>query len=178
MQFAHAVELPRSSTGPAGIPLKAQAANTADSALPFDCQTPHRGSPRPSRSLSGTGSVLFPQRFSPAMAVPVWPRTPTCAAGLLLSVRPRTRGPLPSLLACVRNRVLLEAQFRPPGDGFHKPRFSLPVWKYFWSMCGPRFCSMRITQEIRAAAEAGMADKSKEFKARGSEIYLAEVPKS
>ena len=45
-------------------------------------------------------------------------------------------------------------------------------------MCGPKFCSMKITQEIRAAAEAGMQDKSREFKEKGSEIYLAEVPNS
>jgi len=44
-------------------------------------------------------------------------------------------------------------------------------------MCGPKFCSMKISQEIRAS---GMADKSKEFKALGSEIYLTEeqVPAS
>jgi phosphomethylpyrimidine synthase len=45
-------------------------------------------------------------------------------------------------------------------------------------MCGPRFCSMKITQEIRAAAEAGMAEKSEEFRAKGGEIYLAEIPDS
>ncbi|HEX2187964.1 MAG TPA: phosphomethylpyrimidine synthase ThiC [Longimicrobiaceae bacterium] len=47
---------------------------------------------------------------------------------------------------------------------------------HFCSMCGPKFCSMKITQEIRAAAEAGMQDKAREFKEKGSEIYLAEVP--
>jgi phosphomethylpyrimidine synthase len=41
-------------------------------------------------------------------------------------------------------------------------------------MCGPKFCSMKITQEIRAAAEAGMQEKSKEFKESGGEIYLKE----
>jgi phosphomethylpyrimidine synthase len=49
---------------------------------------------------------------------------------------------------------------------------------HFCSMCGPKFCSMKITQEIRAAAEAGMQEKSREFKAKGSEIYLPEVPNS
>ncbi len=48
---------------------------------------------------------------------------------------------------------------------------------HFCSMCGPRFCSMRITQDIRDAAarlevEQGMAEKAAEFRARGSEIYL------
>jgi phosphomethylpyrimidine synthase len=43
---------------------------------------------------------------------------------------------------------------------------------HFCSMCGPKFCSMKITQEIRAAAEAGMQEKSAEFREKGSEIYL------
>jgi phosphomethylpyrimidine synthase len=42
---------------------------------------------------------------------------------------------------------------------------------HFCSMCGPKFCSMKITQEIRDAAEQGMNEKSKEFIA-GKEIYL------
>lgn len=43
---------------------------------------------------------------------------------------------------------------------------------HFCSMCGPRFCSMKITQEIRESAESGMFEKSEEFKLKGSEIYL------
>ena len=43
---------------------------------------------------------------------------------------------------------------------------------HFCSMCGPKFCSMRISQDIRDAAKAGMAEKSAEFRAKGSEIYL------
>jgi phosphomethylpyrimidine synthase len=35
-------------------------------------------------------------------------------------------------------------------------------------MCGPKFCSMRITQDIRDA----MADKSREFAEHGNQIYL------
>ena len=53
---------------------------------------------------------------------------------------------------------------------------------HFCSMCGPHFCSMKITQEFReyAAQEnieaekalaVGMAEKAKEFTATGSEIY-------
>jgi len=56
---------------------------------------------------------------------------------------------------------------------------------HFCSMCGPKFCSMQITQEIRdtfgsarapnsVEAEAGMAEKAEEFKALGGEIYLSE----
>ena len=39
---------------------------------------------------------------------------------------------------------------------------------HFCSMCGPKFCSMKITDEIRAA----MADKSLEFKEAGKEVYI------
>jgi len=64
---------------------------------------------------------------------------------------------------------------------------------HFCSMCGPKFCSMKITQEVRdfaakqnqpadaflaatplpeAVAEAGMAEMSKVFKETGSELYI------
>jgi phosphomethylpyrimidine synthase len=55
---------------------------------------------------------------------------------------------------------------------------------HFCSMCGPKFCSMKITQEVRdyaaakeanatqAEIDAGMAAKSAEFKAAGGEIYI------
>ena len=45
---------------------------------------------------------------------------------------------------------------------------------HFCSMCGPKFCSMKISQDIRAAAE-GMQEKAREFKERGSELYLPVV---
>ncbi len=46
---------------------------------------------------------------------------------------------------------------------------------HFCSMCGPKFCSMKISQDLRAeaAAMSGMADKAREFNARGGEIYVA-----
>ena len=54
---------------------------------------------------------------------------------------------------------------------------------HFCSMCGPNFCSMKITQDVRKfaedngmdtqeAIEEGMKKKSEEFKAKGSEVYL------
>ena len=46
---------------------------------------------------------------------------------------------------------------------------------HFCSMCGPKFCSMKITQEVREYAATGMAQKSAEFKEAGSEIYVQEV---
>ncbi|PHM48807.1 phosphomethylpyrimidine synthase ThiC [Xenorhabdus miraniensis] len=47
---------------------------------------------------------------------------------------------------------------------------------HFCSMCGPKFCSMKITQDVRDYAakleqEAGMEQMSEEFRARGSELY-------
>jgi len=42
---------------------------------------------------------------------------------------------------------------------------------HFCSMCGPNFCSMKITQDVREYAERGMQEKSKEFKDKGGEIY-------
>jgi phosphomethylpyrimidine synthase len=42
---------------------------------------------------------------------------------------------------------------------------------HFCSMCGPKFCSMKISQEVREYAAQGMADKSLEFKASGAVIY-------
>lgn len=49
---------------------------------------------------------------------------------------------------------------------------------HFCSMCGPKFCSMKISQEVRdyadqqeAELEAEMQKKSEEFKEQGSELY-------
>jgi len=41
---------------------------------------------------------------------------------------------------------------------------------HFCSMCGPRFCSMKITEEVRDYARKGMAEKSEEFAERGGVI--------
>jgi phosphomethylpyrimidine synthase len=54
---------------------------------------------------------------------------------------------------------------------------------HFCSMCGPHFCSMKITQDVRdyaaakglvpeAALNAGMKEKAEEFKKTGAKIYL------
>ena len=45
---------------------------------------------------------------------------------------------------------------------------------HFCSMCGPKFCSMKITQEVRDYANSGMAEMSESFRAKGGEIYLTE----
>ena len=45
---------------------------------------------------------------------------------------------------------------------------------HFCSMCGPKFCSMQITQDLRKEAEAmaGMAEKSREFIEKGGALYV------
>ncbi len=47
---------------------------------------------------------------------------------------------------------------------------------HFCSMCGPHFCSMKITQEVREYAKAGMEEKSREFIERGAEVYVPVSP--
>ncbi|MDF1640599.1 phosphomethylpyrimidine synthase ThiC [Thalassolituus oleivorans] len=47
---------------------------------------------------------------------------------------------------------------------------------HFCSMCGPKFCSMKISQEVRATAEANeeaLKKKAEEFRQQGGEIYLS-----
>ena len=45
---------------------------------------------------------------------------------------------------------------------------------HFCSMCGPKFCSMKISHDLRAAdrIQQAMQDKAEEFRSSGSEIYL------
>ncbi|MCE3263211.1 MAG: thiC [Pseudoduganella sp.] len=47
---------------------------------------------------------------------------------------------------------------------------------HFCSMCGPHFCSMKITQEVREYAARGMQEKSIEFVQNGAQIYRAQQP--
>jgi phosphomethylpyrimidine synthase len=42
---------------------------------------------------------------------------------------------------------------------------------HFCSMCGPHFCSMKITQDVRDYVEQGMKEKAVEFVKKGAEIY-------
>jgi len=67
---------------------------------------------------------------------------------------------------------------------FHDETLPAPAAKgaHFCSMCGPHFCSMKITQDVRdyaaqkgvddaAALDAGMQEKAEEFRRAGGEIY-------
>jgi phosphomethylpyrimidine synthase len=58
---------------------------------------------------------------------------------------------------------------------------------HFCSMCGPHFCSMKITQDVRdyaaqkelaeeAALSAGMQEKAREFIAAGAQVYQGNLP--
>ena len=42
---------------------------------------------------------------------------------------------------------------------------------HFCSMCGPKFCSMKISQEVREYAQKGMDERSEAFLKEGAEIY-------
>jgi len=42
---------------------------------------------------------------------------------------------------------------------------------HFCSMCGPKFCSMKISQEVRQFADNGMKDMAEKFKNSGSKLY-------
>ncbi|MEG3619127.1 phosphomethylpyrimidine synthase ThiC [Magnetovibrio sp. PR-2] len=42
---------------------------------------------------------------------------------------------------------------------------------HFCSMCGPKFCSMKISHEVKAVAQQGMNEMSKKFIEEGGEIY-------
>ena len=65
--------------------------------------------------------------------------------------------------------------------GFHDETLPAEPAKtaHFCSMCGPKFCSMKISQDIRREhggsrdeIEEGMARKAKEFAEAGNRVYL------
>ncbi|MDE0896137.1 MAG: phosphomethylpyrimidine synthase ThiC, partial [Planctomycetota bacterium] len=72
---------------------------------------------------------------------------------------------------------------------YHDETLPAPAAKsaHFCSMCGPNFCSMKITEELRAwakeqnmsvedAATKGMKEKSAEFVEKGKELYQPDEP--
>jgi phosphomethylpyrimidine synthase len=66
---------------------------------------------------------------------------------------------------------------------FHDETLPAPAAKgaHFCSMCGPKFCSMKITEEVRELArqqaaediEAGLAAKAAEFREGGQRLYAS-----
>ena len=69
---------------------------------------------------------------------------------------------------------------------YHDATLPAPAAKtaHFCSMCGPRFCSMEITQQIRemtdgdmgAEVKERMKEKSAEFRAAGGRLYVPHSP--
>jgi hypothetical protein len=72
---------------------------------------------------------------------------------------------------------------KPRANSTTKPcRKKVAKTAHFCSMCGPHFCSMRITEDVRKyaaeqkiseneALEVGLKEKAKEFVEKGAEIY-------
>jgi len=66
----------------------------------------------------------------------------------------------------------------PTAYAFHDATLPAEAAKkaHFCSMCGPHFCSMQLTQDLRGmddAAVEGMLQKAQEFQAGGGELYVA-----
>ena len=59
-------------------------------------------------------------------------------------------------------------------ESFHDETLPAEASKtaHFCSMCGPKFCSMRISQDVRDYVDSGMAEKSTQFVELGSSIYV------
>ena len=92
--------------------------------------------------------------------------------------------------ACIRDDALSRARFEfrwrdqfnlsldpATAEKFHDQTLPAEGAKtaHFCSMCGPKFCSMKITQEVRDFAAKGMDDMSAKFREKGGEIYLPEA---
>ena len=76
-----------------------------------------------------------------------------------------------------------EDQFRLALDperalAFHDKTLPAPGEKseHFCSMCGPKFCAMKITHDVRDSVrrEQGLQDRAQAFKEKGGEIYVKE----
>jgi phosphomethylpyrimidine synthase len=59
-------------------------------------------------------------------------------------------------------------------EAFHDETLPAQASKtaHFCSMCGPKFCSMRISQDVRDYVATGMAEKSAQFLELGSSVYV------
>ncbi|MGZ4438239.1 MAG: phosphomethylpyrimidine synthase ThiC [Nocardioides sp.] len=59
-------------------------------------------------------------------------------------------------------------------EAFHDETLPAEASKtaHFCSMCGPKFCSMRISQDVRDYVASGMAEKSAQFLDLGASVYV------
>jgi phosphomethylpyrimidine synthase len=96
---------------------------------------------------------------------------------------------LDDALSCARFEFRWDDQFNLSFDpdtarAFHEKTLPQDISRvaHFCSMCGPHFCAMKITQDVRAYAEShgidaeealkkGLEQKSREFVTSGSELY-------
>src|SRR5690606_22694567 len=85
-------------------------------------------------------------------------------------------------LSAARFALRGEDQFNlamDPGTAraFHDETLPAPGAKvaHFCSMCGPKFCSMKISHDIRDAAQqqAGMAEQAERFREQGGDLYVS-----
>ncbi|MFT4195577.1 MAG: hypothetical protein QM614_13120, partial [Ottowia sp.] len=67
-----------------------------------------------------------------------------------------------------------QARLLAPARDFHDqtPPEDAARTAHFCGMCGPKYCSMKITQEVRDYAAQGMAERSREFLAGGGEMHV------
>ena len=77
----------------------------------------------------------------------------------------------------IRDQTSVTGLSRQLSGGETLPKEANKV-SHFCSMCGPKFCSMEITQQVRDYAaklnekEAGMAEMSEKFRALGNQVYV------
>ena len=98
---------------------------------------------------------------------------PSLRTQVSFSVAAAQLGAHPVILAPGRDSWSLEFEDGAVMDG---PASEHAKEAHFCSMCGPKFCSMKITQDVREYAaqlevEQGLKQKAEEFKEQGGELY-------
>ncbi len=134
-----------------------------------------QGAPGPARTRTTSRRASSPTRSPPTP--PTWPRAiPGAQSGT-------TRCPRPASSSAGRTSSTWRST-RRRARAFHDETLPQEGAKvaHFCSMCGPQFCSMKITEEVReyaaqqslaeeAALAAGLKEKAEEFREAGAEIY-------
>ncbi|GIX30331.1 MAG: hypothetical protein KatS3mg124_0803 [Porticoccaceae bacterium] len=128
-----------------------------------------QGAPGPARAGRTSSRDSSPTRSPPTP--PTWPR----------AIRRRSCGTTrsPKRASSSAGRTSSISRSDPEtARAYHDATLPEPAAKlaHFCSMCGPKFCSMQISQEIRDAAEVakGLEQKAAEFVAGGGEIWREE----
>ena len=126
-----------------------------------------QGAPRAARTATTSRTASSPTRSRRTR--PTWPRAT------------RARSERDDALSQGALRVPLERSVQPvarsgrrrASSTTRRCRPTAAKVAHFCSMCGPKFCSMKITQDVRrAGAKQGMARRRrKEFREQGGEMY-------